>query len=65
MVVMSFMDPKLAQVLPAVNVNVHYLQQMNDTPNRECYNGLHTALSIKHAMHILSHGMPVQLNPLA
>src|SRR5713226_6204807 len=29
-VVMSFMDPKLAQVLPAVNGNVHYLQQMTD-----------------------------------
>src|SRR2546429_360720 len=47
-VVMSFMDPKLAQVLPAVNGNVHYLHQSNDTSDHDPYNGLHTALPIVH-----------------
>jgi len=59
------MDPKLAQVLPAVNENVHYLHQSNDTSDHDPHNGLHTARSIVHQTHILSHQMPDLLNPLA
>jgi len=59
------MDPKLAQVLPAVNGNVHYLHQSNDTLDHGTHNGLHTARSVVHQTHVLSHQMPHPLNTLA
>jgi len=52
------MDPKLAHVLPAVNGNVHQVQQIDDTANQKRYNHLHNALMIVHQAHISSHGMP-------
>jgi len=59
------MDPKVAQVLPAVNGNVHDLHQTDDTSKQERYADLHIALTIVHEMHVLSHKMPDLLNPLA
>jgi len=65
MVVMSFMDAKLAQVLLAVNGNVHDLHQTNDSLESSPHNRLHGAHSIVHKTHVSSHRMHDLLNPLA
>src|SRR5439155_24971 len=64
-VVMSFMDPKLAQVLPTVNGNVHDLHQPNDSSESGPHNRVRSAHSIVHRLHVSSHRMPYLLNSLA